>query len=130
MDHIGDYEELGEDVLNVDQPAGRVRFRTMEERLAAMSKPTALPGEPEVFALSSMLYKPMIVADTQLRSIMKYSLDKFSGQQVLYVQYVSLGADVGHYNCVPHSPSQPQDNEPELRPSADLSSRRQPVNDH
>ena len=130
IDHIGDYDGLYEDILNADQPDGRVRFRTTEKRLAAMSNPTALTGEPEVFALSPMLCKPVILVDTQLRSIIKYNLDKLRGEQVLYARYVSSGADVGHCNCVLYSPSQLQDNEPELRPSADRSSRSQPVNDH
>ena len=94
IDHIGDYDGLYEDILNADQPDGRVRFRTTEKRLAAMSKPTALTGEPEVFALSPMLCKPVILVDTQLRSIMKYNLDKLRGEQVLYARYVPSGADV------------------------------------
>ena len=51
MNHIGDHKGSDGNVLNADQPAGRVRFRTVEERLAAMPNPRALPREPVLHAL-------------------------------------------------------------------------------
>jgi len=108
MTNIINYQDLPPEVLNAcDQP--RTRFKTIEERIFAMAVSSEMAGEMEVFALSAVVCKPIIIIDQNLRIINKYNMDLSAAQPTLYVQYLNFHDDVGHYTCVLYSPTPSDD---------------------
>ena len=98
-DNIQSYSRLEINVTNADLPSW-LRFTSIEDRIRAMADPKTMPGELELIATSNVLRKRFIVLDQEKQVLAEYRVDNFQDSQLLFVEFKSVGSDVGHYNCL------------------------------
>ena len=89
---ISEYEDLGIDGINADQPERR--YTSMANRIQDMSKSTTQAGEFELVALSKCVNREIIVRTN--------GGDRHFGQSEnkLFLKFTSFGNNSGHYEAV------------------------------
>ena len=96
-DNYNSYSELDVETINGDLPPW-LHYSSMEDRIAAIADPLSLPGELELTATSNVLNIPIVVFNNKNEVVQRYGKD--TSADALMVQFMSVGQDVGHYNCV------------------------------
>ena len=129
IENFEQYRDIVGDTVNADMPP-TVRYACLKDRIAAMADSKTMPGEIEIIATSRALNKTICIVNGTNQVISRYG-DTGHEQDVLHVQFTSLGEDVGHYNIVAHenvrddctvsSPSMPSHATHGKRTIADLS---------
>ena len=96
VDNIDLYKDIASWAASADLPLGK-SYTSIEERVASSAKPTEMVGELEILAMSRTLRQQIhiVVGDSTLR----YG-EEFPRSNVLMVLYVSLAADVGHFDAL------------------------------
>ena len=94
--HVSNCSDLQGDAVNADLPP-RIRFASVQERIAAMADPTCMPGELEINATSVILDRPICVMSKNNSVISIYGVNS---TEPLFVQFESVGQDVEHYDCL------------------------------
>ena len=96
VDNFDLYKDIASWAASADLPLGK-SYTSIEERVASSAKPTEMVGELEILAMSRTLRQQIhvVVGDSTLR----YG-EEFPRSNVLMVLYVSLAADVGHFDAL------------------------------
>ena len=92
-----EYKNLDIEVINGDLPTW-LRYQSMEDRIAAMSNPSTMPGELEISVTSKVLERQIVILNSDNRVVQRYGRHMLPNP--LIAQYTSVGQDVGHYSCV------------------------------
>ena len=97
FENYEDYQHIDvEIIINVDVPP-QILYNSMDDCIAAMAEPTSLLGEIEITATTKVLWKRIVVMNANNEVIQTYGEDIFPS---LIVQFINIGQDVGHYNCI------------------------------
>lgn len=97
-DNFSNFDEIHGDMLNADMPQ-KLRYHSLEERLATMANPTEMPGEFEIATTCNVIRRPIIVTDQNNDVISKYGEQDFGQAAPLYICFSQLHEDVGHFDC-------------------------------
>ena len=87
-------------MISADLPQGARYYQSMAERLCVMLRPKTMPSEMEVFAMSKMLKKPIVVVGDTFHTIVKCGVEDFAEESPDSVMYTVRVKDVGHYDSV------------------------------
>ncbi|MEW8542637.1 MAG: hypothetical protein AB2693_03805 [Candidatus Thiodiazotropha sp.] len=101
-ENIDDYSVLEGDAINADLPQ-RLHYSSVNDRILAMADPLAMPGELELISTAKVLHRPIFVVNIDGVVISHYDINGSLGDAPLYVQFESVGEDVGHYDCLIHT---------------------------
>ena len=90
-----------ESLVNADMPP-HVRYDSMQCRILEMSNTDHMPGELEIIALSNALNRSIVILKEDFSIVNEYrptAAHTSSPADPLYVRFIVLGHDVGHYEC-------------------------------
>lgn len=83
------------DRVNSYLPRG-LRYSSVNDRILAMADPMVMPGEVEIPSTSKVLNRSNYVVNTDKSVTSTYGVNESRGDAPLFVQFQSVGEDVGH----------------------------------
>lgn len=87
------------DVVNAELPL-RLRVSSVLESIEAVVDPTCMPGELGINATSDILDGPICVMSKNNSVMSIYGVNSFNSADVLFIQFESVGQDIGHYDSL------------------------------
>ncbi|KAK6994995.1 tigger transposable element-derived protein 6 [Biomphalaria glabrata] len=103
---LKEYERFAEfltgDALAADMPP-RYQFRSLLDRLEAMSETNCMVGEFEVSKTSEVIKRTIKVVDNRSGNVVTYG-ENFTEMPPLYVLYTSFSPCSGHYDALRKKP--------------------------
>ncbi|KAK6191085.1 hypothetical protein SNE40_002832 [Patella caerulea] len=84
--------------VNADLP-DNITFTSLNHRIETMANSDSMPGELEILAASRFLQRTVVIVNKN-RSIISSFGEDYMLNTPLFVQFTSLGEDIGHYDCL------------------------------
>ncbi|KAK6191253.1 hypothetical protein SNE40_002988 [Patella caerulea] len=84
--------------VNADLP-DNITFTSLNHRIETMANSDSMPGELEILAASRFLQRTIVIVNKN-RSIISSFGEDYMLNTPLFVQFTSLGEDIGHYDCL------------------------------
>lgn len=97
-DNFSKFSEIDGDMLNADMPR-HLQYCSLEERMATMANPIAMAGELEIATTCHVIKRPIVVRNQNDDEISRYGEQDFGQAPPLYVRFLKLQDDIGHFDC-------------------------------